>query len=170
MRIQGDMKRKNYQFIFAIGFLSALLTASACKKKGQHDEGNKQAPPPVVNAPPVVPQPPKEKPVYVYSGDRFRDPFVPAGQSTNYQPNAIFDPQRATVRGIIFGHGYKTAVLTVGGSGSYFVKAGKIFDIMGKTIDGYTAKIFIDKVVIVGEADNIFELKIKTSDEEAKAP
>jgi hypothetical protein len=69
-----------------------------------------------------------------------------------------------------FGKDYKSAVLSVGGSGSYFVKTGKIFDIMGKTVEGYTAKIFVDKVVLSGEADNVFELKIKTSsDEEAKA-
>ncbi len=147
-----------------------LICFSSCRKKNTEDQQQAQTAAPVAKAQPQASQAPKEKPVYVYSGDRFRDPFIPAGQSTNYQPNAVFDPQRATVRGIIFGHGYKTAVLTVGGSGSYFVKAGKIFDIMGKTIEGYSAKIFVDKVVILGESDNTFELKIKPAEEEAKAP
>jgi hypothetical protein len=39
---------------------------------------------------------------------------------------------------------------------------------MGKAIEGYSAKIFVDKVVILGEADNVFELKIKNADEEEK--
>jgi len=115
-----------------------------------------------------APEQPKEKQVYVYSGDRFRDPFTPAGQNTNYQPDAVFDPQRAAVKAIIYGPEYKTAVLNVGGSGSYFVKDGKIYDIMGKPVEGYSAKIFIDKVVVLGEADNVIELKIKKFDEEGK--
>jgi len=111
---------------------------------------------------------PKEKPVYIYSGDRFRDPFTPAGQSNNYQLDAVFDPQKASLKGIVFGQGYRSAILTVGGSGSYFIKAGQIYDIMGKTVEGYSAKVFADKVTILGEADNIFELKVKNMDEEAK--
>jgi hypothetical protein len=115
---------------------------------------------------PVVEQP-KEKPVYVYSGDRFRDPFVPAGTTGSYQPDAVFDPQKATVKGIVFGPTAKTAVLSVGSGGTYFVKAGKIFDIMGKTIEGFSAKVFADKVVINGEADNVFELKIRNEEEKS---
>jgi hypothetical protein len=126
------------------------------------------APPPLANlAPPVIEQP-KEKPVYVYSGDRFRDPFVPAGTTANYQPDAVFDPQRAAVKGIIFGRGYKSAVLTVGGTGSYFIKSGKIIDIMGKAVDGFSAKVFVDKVLVLGEADNVYELKIREDEEEEK--
>ncbi len=123
------------------------------------------APPP----PPVPKEEPKEKPVYVYTGDRFRDPFMPAGQTGNYQPDAVFDPQRATVKGIIYGAQFKSAVLNVGGSGSYFIRGGRIFDIMGKTVEGYSAKVFIDKVVVMGEADNVFELKIRGNDEEEKS-
>ena len=130
----------------------------------------------VAKAPDLPPLPPpepvaevqKEKPVYVYSGDRFRDPFIPAGQATNYQPDAVFDPARAAVKGIIFGKDHRSAVLTVGGSGTYFIKGGKIFDVMGKTVEGYSVKIFVDKVVLAGEADNVFELKIKATEEEGK--
>lgn len=151
---------------------SLLIVCAAnlsCGKKDMSSEIPKAPVAAPVQPAVVTAEAPKEKPIYVYSGDRFRDPFVPAGQATNYQPDAVFDPQRATVKGIIFGQEYRSAVLTVGGSGTYFIKGGKIFDVMGKNIEGYTTKIFVDKVVLTGEADNVFELKIKTSDEEAKA-
>ena len=132
-----------------------------------------EAPQNIASAPPVMPPPPppvveqpKEKPVYVYSGDRFRDPFIPSGTTGSYQPDAVFDPSKTTVRGIIFGSAAKTAVLSAAGGGTYFVKAGKIFDIMGKTVDGFSAKVFADKVVVLGEADNVYELKIRNDEGE----
>lgn len=149
--------------IFSVTAGLLFLTLAACgdKNKGQVAP---PPPPPVVETPPVLEQP-KEKPVYVYSGDRFRDPFMTAGQSSSYQPDAVFDPQRAAIKGIIYGPYYKSAVLTVGGTGSYFIKSGKIIDIMGKPVEGFTAKVFADKVLIQGEADNIYELKIKDEEE-----
>ncbi len=105
--------------------------------------GKKEVPPP---PPPIIPAPAptpvaeeiKEKPVYVYGGDRFRDPFQAAGASTNYQAEAIFDPQRSTVRAIIFSPRMKSALINVSGSGTYFVNNGRIFDVMGKTVKGYS--------------------------------
>jgi hypothetical protein len=148
-------------FIVLLAAMMAGLLPS-CKKK---------APPPPPSAPPVAkaeptptPEQPKEKPVYVYSGDRFRDPFTPAGQATNYQPDAVFDPQRAIVRGIIFGTKLQSAVLQVGGTGTYFVRDGRIFDVMGKNIEGYTVKIFKDKVAIRGESDAVYELKLQETE------
>ncbi len=149
---------------FSYSTLVSFLLISGCGGKG---ESQNVAPsiPQVVAQPTPTPELPKEKPVYIYSGDRFRDPFTPAGQTNSYQTDAVFEPQKATVKGIIFGPSQKSAVLTVGGSGTYFVKAGRIFDIMGKIVEGYSAKIFVDKVVVLGEADNVYELKIKNSDE-----
>lgn len=157
------------RFSFSVGVALALGWLSIGCGKKETAQPASQPPAPVVVRPPASPEAPKEKPIYVYSGDRFRDPFIPAGQANNYQPDAVFDPQRASVKGIIFGKGYKSAVLNIGGSGSYFVKSGRIFDIMGKPVDGYSAKIFVDKVLVLGEADNVFELKIKNTDEEDKA-
>jgi hypothetical protein len=115
---------------------------------------------------PQVLQEDEEIPIYVYEGDRFRDPFMPVGQVTSYQPDAVFDPQRAEVTAIIFGRSYRSAVLRIGGAGSYFVKSGKIFDIMGKTIDNYRARVLVDRVIITGEAEEIFELKIRQTEED----
>lgn len=152
-------------FTYLIVFSSFLI----CGCGGKNESKNIETPiPPVVAQTTPTPELPKEKPVYIYSGDRFRDPFTPAGQTNSYQTDAVFEPQKATVKGIIFGPSQKSAVLMVGGSGTYFVKAGRIFDIMGKIVEGYSAKIFVDKVVVLGEADNVYELKIKNSGEEDK--
>jgi hypothetical protein len=106
---------------------------------------------------------------YVYAGDKYRDPFQAAGGSSNYTTESVFDPARSSVRAIIFSSRMKSAVLNVSGAGSYFVKGGKIFDVMGKPVKGFSAKVLVDRVIVMGEADNVIELKIKsTNEEEAK--
>jgi hypothetical protein len=157
MRIRAT----KYTLIVMLAALSAGFFSS-CKKKAPPPP---PPPPPVVKAPEPVQEAPKEKPVYVYSGDRFRDPFTPTGLSTSYQPDAVFDPQRATVKGLIFGTKMQSAVLQVGGTGTYFVRSGRIFDIMGKNVEGYSAKIFKDKVSITGEGDTVYELKLQNPEE-----
>src|SRR3954470_24720824 len=88
----------------------AVFAVAACGKK----EVAAPPPAPIVMAPPVEPPPmratPKERPVYVYTGDRFRDPFAPAGATGGYTADAVFDPSKASVKGIIFGSGQRTAV------------------------------------------------------------
>jgi hypothetical protein len=150
----------------AMALMAGLMLLPGCKDEAPQ---NISTAPPVLppSAPSPVAEQPKEKPVYVYSGDRFRDPFVPAGTTGSYQADAVFDPQKATVKGIVFGPNAKSAMLAVGSGGTYFIKAGKIFDIMGKPVEGFTAKVFPDKVVISGEADNVFELKIRKEEEKS---
>lgn len=149
----------------AFAAIALTIVLPACK--GDESPKNIAAVPPVLPPPPPpAVETPKEKPVYVYSGDRFRDPFVPAGTTGSYQPDAVFEPQKATVKGIISGPDSGTAVLSGASGTTYFVKSGKIFDIMGKPVEGFTAKVYADKVVILGQADNVFELKIRKDDEE----
>ena len=116
-----------------------------------------------------IQEPPKEKPLYVYQGDKFRDPFVPAGVTSNYQPDAVFDPKRVLVKAIIFSPSMKSALLSVGGNMSYFVKENRIFDVMGKNVPGYSANIFENKVVLTGEADEVFEYKIRNPEKGEKS-
>lgn len=147
--------------------LAFLLPFVGCKK-------NKQLPPPAAPVMPAATPTPvsdenKEKPVYVYGGDRYRDPFQSAGGSSSYTTESIFDPNRSAVKAIIFSPRMKSAIINVSGSGTYFVKDGRIFDVMGKTVKGFSAKVLVDRVIVMGEADNVFELKInKEKEEEAK--
>lgn len=148
--------------------VASLVLLAACSGKEEKRTPPPPPPPPVAAPPPAQPEASKEKPIYIYSGDRFRDPFTPAGQTTNYQPDALFDPQRVAVKAIVYGKTHKSAVLTMGGSGTYFAKSGRIIDIMGKTVEGFSVKVYENRVVIVGEADNVYELKLR-SEEEGKA-
>jgi hypothetical protein len=144
--------------------IMASIVITSCKKKEPVIDPNAAANQANVVKPAPTLEPVKEKPIYVYSGDKFRDPFVSAGQSSNYQPEAIFDPKRMTIRGIVFSPNIKSAVLTVSGGSSYFVKDDVIFDVMGKVVKGFTAKVLEDKVILMGEADNVFELKIRNTE------
>jgi len=150
----------------SVGLLAGAFVLPGCKSE---EPQNISSAPPVLPAPApsVVAETPKERPVYVYSGDRFRDPFVPAGTTGSYQPDAVFDPTKAQVKGIVFGPAARSAMLSLGSGVTYFIKSGKIFDIMGKPVEGFSAKVFVDKVVINGEADNVFELKIRTGEEKS---
>lgn len=150
--------------------LSLMILTSSCKK-------TETAPPPqaqtVTPPAPEAPQSPaaeevKEKPVYVYAGDRYRDPFAEVGQTGVYQSDAIFNPNQARVKAIIYGTKIKSAVIQIAGSGSYFVTQSQIIDIMGKTVKGFKAQIFPEKVLIKGEGDEMYELKIRETEGEGK--
>jgi hypothetical protein len=159
-----DKKYLSITFLVAI---FSLLIASGCG-----DNSKIPPPPKIMPVQPIpAPAPVEEKPkaVYMYEGDKYRDIFTPAGSVANYQSEAVFDPQKATVRGIIYSTRLKSAVLNVVGSGSYFVKDGKVIDIMGKAIKGITAKVLRDRVILTNESENTFEIKLKNDDEEAKS-
>lgn len=163
MRIQDKQIFMNRIALF---FVAGLVLLSSCKKK--EPSTATAPPPPVTPAAPAVTETPKEKPVYVYAGDKFRDPFTAAGQISGYQTNVVFDPQRASVKGIIYGPSFRSAVLLIGGSGTYYVVGKRIFDIMGKVVDGYSAQVQSKKVIIEGTDDKVFELKLRDSDQEGK--
>ncbi len=169
MPIQGPDNMKRYWPFLIIIILVGTSGLFSCKKN-QNSMPSDATPVQKVTSslPAPTPTPEKEKQIYAYSGDQYRDPFMPAGASSSYQSDTVFDAGRAIVKGIIFGPELKTATLILGTGGSYFVKSGRIFDVMGKTIEGFSAKVFADKVVIQGESDNVYELKIKNPDEEAK--
>lgn len=107
----------------------------------------------------------KEKAVYVYSGDRYRDPFTPLGQSgSSYQADVVFDPQRATIKALVYGSKSRSAVLSLG-SASYYVRGEQIYDVMGRVVEGYSAKVMPNKVILRGEAENVYELKLSSDRE-----
>jgi len=157
--------------IRATPFVIVMVAVLGCGSGKDESKSKKTtAPPPAKATQPVPPSPvevekPKEKEVYAYSGDRFRNPFIPAGKTNNYKPDAIFNPEQASVKAIIHSRRMRSAVLNVRGSGSYFVNAGRIFDIMGKTVKGFTARVFVNRVVVSGEG-NAYVLKIRNKEED----
>lgn len=163
MRIKNDHK---VPFLLFLCSVLIILSSPGCGKK-------EEASPPPAPAPPVVAasqidqesDDEEEKPIYVYTGDRLRDPFTTAGASSSYQPDAVFNPQRIALKGIIYGRRSRSAIILVSGTGAYFIKGKRIFDVMGKTVDGFTAKVFIDKIVVFGEAD-VYEFKLRDDDDE----
>ena len=168
-RVGGD--KLNYKAIPQFLIISCFVFSfSGCsgKSSDKTQKSPKPKPPIVKKVDPIknLPEEEKEIPIYIYSGNRFRDPFTPVGLVTSYLPDAVFDPQRAELKAIIYGGKYRTALLNVGGSGSYFIKKGRIFDIMGKTIDGFRARVFIDRVIITGEAEDAYEIKIRETEED----
>lgn len=161
MPIAADMNKIAFIVFFGI----SLSIVGGCGKK---EAPQAKAPPANMTPPPAKveeePEEEPEKPVYVYSGDRFRDPFTEVGQTTVYQPDAIFNPQQAKVVAIVYSPRIRSAAIKISGTGSYYVTGNRIFDIMGKTVKGYKAQVFVDKVVVKGEADEVFELKIRETE------
>lgn len=138
-----------------------ILSAFAGCKKGNLPPSEINSIPKVSPSPITSPETGKEKKMYVYNGDKFKDPFIPAGISSNYQPDAVFDPKRAQLKALIYGPQLKSALIMVGGTVSYFVKGDQMFDVMGKIIQGYVPKVYENKVLIYGEGDTMFEYTIK---------
>src|SRR5260221_9059092 len=92
----------------SIPALAIVVSLIGCGKKTVSPLPSPQAAPVAAASAPVIEEP-KEKPVYVYTGDRFKDPFTQAGASSNYQTESIFDPQRSSVKAIIYSGSFKTA-------------------------------------------------------------
>src|SRR5437879_1477823 len=101
--------RPHSTLLFGMISLAIVVFGSSCGKKQEAPLPKPPASPPPMPTP--VAEEIKEKPVYVYGGDKYRDPFQTAGASTNYQAEAVFDPQRSVVRGIIYSSRFKSAVL-----------------------------------------------------------
>lgn len=167
--LTGDKKR--FLFSAAAVALAAALSLGLTACGGEDETVKRPAParpaPPTPKSEPKEPEAePEETPVYVYSGDRFRDPFTELNESTVYQPDAVFNPQQAKLTAVVVGRRIRSAVLQVPGGGSYFIDGARIIDVMGKPVRGFRAKVFIDKVVLSGEADESYVLKLRESEDE----
>lgn len=145
---------------FSTLFLMGMLVGfQACKR--QVDQNISNQVPAVKPAPTPIQIVEKEKTPYIYQGDKFRDPFAPSGFVVVSKTESMFDPQNTKLRGIIFSNAFKTAIITTTGGGSYFIKNGRIFDVMSKPIIGFSAKVMVDRIIILDDADNKYEIKIK---------
>jgi Tfp pilus assembly protein PilP len=144
----------------------ATFFAASCGKPGPSGPAAAQvkrfAPKPVA----VVYQK-KEPPVYRYSGDRYRDPFIPlAGQGAYFSENeesAIPNIASLTLKGII-GEG-KTKIALISGAGStYILKGGRLYDNRQRQIKGITGAIKTDSVIMIAPDKTVKELKLREKD------
>ena len=109
---------------------------------------------------------------YVYTGDRFRDPFVPlsGGASGGYlrpvEDVGPFNPVGLSLKGIVAAPTGRWAVVRTKEGGTYFIKDGKIFDPKRKAVEGYQAIVQEKSIVILGPKGQEIEVGLKTSEDE----
>jgi hypothetical protein len=105
----------------------------------------------------------KEEPVYVYTGDKYRDPFIPlAGQGaypSESEEVGIPSITSLTLKGIITEG--KTKIALIGGAGaSYILKDSRLYDNHQRQIAGITGAIKTDSVIIIAPDKTTKELKL----------
>lgn len=122
---------------------------------------------------------PSAAPVYVYRGDRFRDPFIPLvgapgagfdGPHPVSEPLSPFNPVGAELKGILKTTSGRWAVIRTSEGGTYLVQNGKIFDPKRKAVEGFQGIVKEKTVVILGPKNQEVEVRLKKDAEALKAP
>jgi hypothetical protein len=121
-----------------------------------------------------APEAPVE-PLYVYKGERFRDPLVPltGGGAWDYSglsaSNEEFDPASVELKGIIKTQTGRWALLRSATGGNFLVKNGKIYDSKRKAAKDFVGIVKEKELVIIGPNNTTTEFKLKKDmDDEAK--
>jgi hypothetical protein len=93
-------------------------------------------------------QKPVETHKYIYSADRFVDPFIPSVGAGSAAAPQGFEPAGAEVGGLISTARGKLAIIKVSTGGTYIVKGGHLVDHSGHIVPNYLARINPDSVVV----------------------
>jgi hypothetical protein len=93
-------------------------------------------------------QKPADAQKYVYSADRFTDPFIPSKARGTPGLLQIFDPAGAQLGGLITTLTGKIAVLRTTAGATYIVKEGRLIDAAGRTVPGYYARVTSSSVIV----------------------
>ena len=152
------MKRNLFIFLPLIPIL-----LSGC---GQDDyAGPAQTPyvkPPVINTRPAAEK--KKLPPYVYTGDRFRDPFIPINSEGVSFPdeNDVSVPNIGglTLRGILDDGKQKIAIIS-GGGVTYLLKGSHLYDSRQRLVKGISGVIKTETVLIIAPDKTTRELKLR---------
>ncbi|MGQ0644022.1 MAG: hypothetical protein ACT4O3_00825 [Elusimicrobiota bacterium] len=174
LRRTGPFPRAGWRRLLAVGVFwglgTALCVSGAASAQAPAANGSPAAADPAAAAP-VSPPPP----VYVYQGDRFRDPFIAlAGQgfvemAATPTEEGEFDPNAVELKGIIRGPGGRMALLRTPGGAPFIVKEGKIFNTKKKAVQGYVGIVKEKSLVMIGPNNKLTELSLKPKDEEGKS-
>jgi hypothetical protein len=117
------------------------------------------------------------EPVFIFRGDRIRDPFVPlvgapssAGAApAPSTPLSAFNPQGAELKGILKTPTGRWAVLRTSEGAAYMVQNGKIFDPKRKVVEGFQGIVKERTLIILGPKNQEVELRLKKDEDAAKA-
>ncbi|MBL0058215.1 MAG: hypothetical protein IPP35_03710 [Elusimicrobia bacterium] len=117
------------------------------------------------------------QPVFVFRGDRIRDPFVPlvgAPASVGAAPSpslplSAFNPQGAELKGILKTPTGRWAVLRTSEGAVYMVQNGKVFDPKRKVVEGFQGIVKERTLIILGPKNQEVELRLKKDEDAAKA-
>ena len=106
--------------------------------------------------------------MYVYSGDKYRDPFIPlaglgAYFSENSEESSVPSITTLSLKGIITEG--KTKIALISGVGStYILKESRLYDNRQSEIKGRTGAIKTDSVIIIAPDKTVKELKLREKD------
>ncbi len=101
--------------------------------------------------------------LYVYYGDRYRDPFVPLNGDFRGDQNALERPPQIAslvLKGIVQDSRGRMALL-ISGLNSYILKGGRLYDGRNRMVKKIAGVIKTDSVVIIGADRTVRELKTK---------
>lgn len=146
-----------------------LIVFFACKKKVETKVSSAATAAPVVQKKKLSEYiPPAPVPKYKYTGDYYRDPFVPlAGSAGSYSSGVIdeiMDKDKMKslyLKGIVSDTAQgNIALITDPGGNSYVLKNGKLYNRRNRTIIGISGMIGKESVTLFGHQTKV-ELKLK---------
>jgi len=127
--------------------LSVLLSNGCGSKKD-----NIASPPtPLPKAGEFVPPPRLEIPKYVYSGEKYPDPFVPLSASARQSaPDELVIPNinSLSLKGIFTTSKNEKIALVSGGGYSYTSRNGYLYDARNRMIPGYRCSVGVDTIKV----------------------
>jgi hypothetical protein len=112
----------------------------------------------------IKPAEKKEAPRYVYSGSKYRDPFIPLAGGSNIVTDSteIQIPNIANllVKGI-FKEGNNKVALLSSGMLSYVLRENRLYDNRSRLIPGITGVVKTDSVLLIAADKSTKELKLR---------
>lgn len=146
--------------------IAAVFAFAACGKEKPSGPIGPQVTPFLSKAPLPVYQK-KEEPLYVYKGDRFRDPFISlVGSGASFgesEDSGAPNISNLTLKGIISEGSVKMALISGGGS-TYVLKDSRLYDNRQRVIKGITGAIKTESVIIIMPDRTVKELKLREKD------
>lgn len=110
----------------------------------------------------------KETPRYNYTGDRYRDPFIPLNSNISMLPSdsdeiPVPNIGSLSLKGILYDGKQKIAIINGGGI-TYMLKDSRLFDNRQRLVRGITGAIKKEAVIIIAPDKSTKELTLRQKD------